>query len=99
MNFAEALLHLNTREHRLSRTGWEGSGKLWVVGMSALSLPPYSTQEPGAKVNDRTARWIGEDTPLEVQPYYSLYLDGNRWQPGWTPDVLDMNADDWFVVA
>ena len=53
---------------KIARGGWNGKGQ-WVVLMPALSLPPYSSQKPGAKVNDRTAKHIGEDTPLDSQPY------------------------------
>ena len=43
---------------KIARKGWNGKG-MWVVLMPALSLPPFSCQEPGAKVNDRTAKHIG----------------------------------------
>ena len=56
---------------KISRGGWNGKNQ-WVVLMPALSLPPYSSQAPGAKVNDRTAKHIGHDTPLD-----SRHLDMN----------------------
>lgn len=82
---------------KVARKGWNGKGQ-WVVLMAALSLPPYSSQVPGAKVNDRTAKFIGEDTPLESQPYFALWNAQGKWQPGWVPSVSDCLADDWEVV-
>jgi hypothetical protein len=57
---------------KVARSGWNGKG-MWIVLMPELSLPPYSSQEPGAKVNDRTAKHIGPDTPLESQPYIAMW--------------------------
>lgn len=70
----------------------------FVVLMTALSIPAFSTQEPGPKVNDRTAKWIGPDKPLESQPYFSFYEPyANKWTPGWQPTARDMLAEDWFI--
>jgi len=83
---------------KLCRKGWNGKGQ-FVVLMSALSLPPHSSQEPGAKVNDRTAKFIGEDTPLESQPYFALQNAQGKWQPGWAPSTADCLAEDWMIAA
>jgi hypothetical protein len=82
---------------RISRKGWpEGS---FVVKMPELQLPPYNTQGTERKVNDRTAKWIGVEKPLNCQPYFAYYNpNGNVWQPGWTPWQADMFATDWFII-
>jgi hypothetical protein len=96
MNFGGAL-HALKDGNRVARKGWNGRGQ-WVVLMPELNLPPHSSQEPGAKVNDRTAKHIGVDTPLHSQPYFSLWNAQGKWQPGWTPSTGDVLADDWSVV-
>jgi len=82
---------------KVCRAGWNGKG-MWIVLMPELNLPPYSTQEPGAKVNDRTAKHIGADTPLESQPYISMWTAQGKWQPGWLASQPDLLATDWEVV-
>jgi hypothetical protein len=82
---------------KVQRAGWNGKGQ-WVVLMPALYLPPYNSQTPGAKVNDRTARHIGVDTPLDSQPYFALWNAQGKWQPGWVPSTSDCLADDWMIV-
>jgi hypothetical protein len=82
---------------KVARKGWNGKGQ-WVVLMPSLYLPPYSTQAPGAKVNDRTAKHIGVDTPLDSQPYFALWNAQGKWQPGWVPSTSDCLADDWHIV-
>ena len=74
-------------------------GVPFVVMMTALSLPPFNTQGTSRKVNDRTASWIGEDNPLESQPYLSHYDPAtNAWQPGWLPSTADIFAEDWITL-
>lgn len=82
---------------KIARAGWNGKG-MFVVMMPALNLPPFSSQEPGAKVNDRTAKHIGNDTPLNSQPYFAMLDAMKRWVPGWLASQTDMLADDWIVV-
>ena len=84
--------------HRVARAGWNGKG-MWLAYMSGMSLPPYSTQGTDRKVNDRTARWIGEDTPLETLPYIAMWTADKKWLPGWLASQTDMLADDWHVVT
>ena len=96
LDFAGALFMLK-RGKRVARAGWNGRGQ-WVVLMPGLKLPPFSSQEPGAKVNDRTAKHIGADTPLDSQPYFALWNAQGKWQPGWVPSVSDVLAEDWTVV-
>jgi hypothetical protein len=81
--FESALIRLKNGE-KLQRSGWNGKGQ-FVVMMPPLYLPPYSTQGTERKVNDRTAKWIGEDAPLDCQP-------------GWTPSQGDLFANDWQVA-
>lgn len=96
MTFGEALECLKCG-NKLARQGWNGKSQ-WVVMMPSLYLPPYNSQEPGAKVNDRTAKHIGVDIPLDSQPYFALFNAQGKWQPGWTPSVSDCLAEDWEVV-
>lgn len=96
MNFGQAIAALKAG-HRVARAGWNGKG-MWIVYMSGMSLPPYSTQGTDRKVNDRTARWIGEDTPLETLPYIAMWTADKKWLPGWLASQTDMLADDWCAV-
>jgi len=95
-DFGEALNELRAGR-KVRRAGWNGKG-MWIVLMPSLSLPPYSTQEPGPKVNDRTAKHIGPDTPLDSQPYVAMWTADGKWQPGWLPSQADLFARDWEVV-
>ena len=70
---------------------------MWLAYMPPLSLPPYSTQGTDKKVNDRTAKFIGEDTPLECLPYISMWTADKKWLPGWLASQTDMLADDWQI--
>jgi hypothetical protein len=87
--------------YKISRAGWNGKG-MWVVYMSGMSLPPYNTQDTEKKVNDRTAKLIGENTPLETLPYFAMWTvnaEGRRaWLPGWLASQTDMLAEDWGIV-
>ena len=83
---------------KIARKGWNGNNQ-WVVLMPALNLPPFSCQEPGPRVNDRTAKHIGPDTPLDSQPYFAMWNAQGKWQPGWTAAQSDMLAEDWEIIA
>lgn len=96
MDFSDALQSLKSGR-RLRRKGWAGAG-IFVVLMPALRLPPYSTSDTARKVNDRTARWIGPDTPLDCQPYLTLGRSDGFWQPGWVPSQEDLLAEDWLII-
>lgn len=103
LTFSEALAAMKEGD-KLARRGWNATTlgiKMFAVLMPKLDLPPYNHQEPGPKVNDRTARFIGTETPLNSQPYFALYTDraGSNWQPGWVPSTSDLLAEDWFRVA
>lgn len=96
MNFGEALEALKNGK-KVCRSGWNGKG-MWIVLMPELNLPPYNTQGTERKVNDRTAKWIGEDKPLESQPYLSLWTAQGKWQPGWNASTSDLLAEDWEIT-
>jgi len=83
--------------YRVRRQGWNGKG-MWIVIMPALSLPPYSSQSEGAKVNDRTAKFIGEDTALECLPYIAVFTEDKKWVPGWLASQEDLLSEDWEVA-
>lgn len=82
---------------KIARNGWNGKN-MFVVYMPPLQLPPFNTQEPGPRVNDRTAKFIGEDTPLDCQPYFAMFNAQQQWIPGWLASQSDMLADDWVIV-
>lgn len=82
--------------NKIARGSWY-NGR-WIVMMPSLSLPPFSSQSPGAKVNDRTAKYIGEHTPLDSQPYISEWVGDGRWQPGYVPTQGDIFAEDWYTI-
>lgn len=81
--------------HRIRRACWPL--EMFVVMMPRLDLPPFNTQGTERKVNDRTAKWIGEDKPLRCMPYIAFY-DGWYWQPGWLPAQADLFAEDWEIM-
>lgn len=83
--------------HKVARAGWNGKG-MFIVLMPPLYLPPFSTADTSRKVNDRTAKWIGEDAPLDCQPYFAMYTALKQWQPGWLASQADMLANDWQVL-
>ncbi len=95
MEFGNALASLKAGR-KLSREGWNGKG-MFIVLMPALYLPPFNTQDTMRKVNDRTAKHIGEDTPLDSQPYIAMFTAEQKWQPGWVASQADILADDWIV--
>lgn len=83
---------------KIRRTGWNGKG-MFIVLMPELNLPPYNTQDTARKVNDRTAKHIGEDTPLESQPYIAMWTAQGKWQPGWLCSQADLLATDWELAT
>ncbi len=92
---AVALLKLG---HKVARSGWNGKN-MWIVYMSGMELPPYDTQGTDRKVNDRTAKLIGEDTPLITLPYIAMWTADDTWLPGWLASQSDVLAEDWVVVT
>ena len=95
LSFGHAIAALRDGK-RVRRASWVNG--TWVVMMPELKLPPYNTQGTERKINDRTAKWIGEDKPLNCGPYFANYDTlTNAWQPGWVPSQEDMLADDWDV--
>lgn len=96
LSFGHAVVALKEGK-KVARAGWNGNG-MFIVLMPALYLPPFNSQEPGAKVNDRTAKHIGKDTPLDSQPYLAMKTATGQWQPGWLASQADILSDDWCVV-
>ncbi|RLB94169.1 MAG: DUF2829 domain-containing protein [Deltaproteobacteria bacterium] len=82
---------------KIARAGWNGKN-MFVVYMEPLSLPPYNTTDTARKVNDRTAKFIGEDTPLNSLGYFAMFTATGDWQPGWLASQSDMLAEDWVVL-
>jgi hypothetical protein len=91
-------LHAMKAGKKVARDGWNGKGQ-FVVMMEPFVLPPFNTQDTNRKVNDRTAKFIGEDQPLDCQAYCALYTAQGKWQPGWVPSQGDLFATDWVIVA
>ena len=96
MNFGQAIEALKAGK-KVARDGWNGKG-MWIVLMPSLYLPPYNTADEFRKVNDRTAKHIGEDVPLDSQPYISMFTATKQWQPGWLASQSDMLSEDWMIV-
>jgi len=82
---------------KIARKGWNGKN-MWLVHMSGMTLPAFNDQTSGKKVNDRTAKLIGENTPLETLPYIAMWTADKKWLPGWLASQTDMLAEDWFIV-
>lgn len=97
MNFGHAIQAMEDG-HAVSRAGWNGKG-MFIVMMPPLYLPPYNTQDTSRKVNDRTAKWIGPDAPLDCLPYFAMYTADKKWLPGWLASQTDMMAKDWGIVG
>jgi Protein of unknown function (DUF2829) len=82
---------------RVRRANWYPGD--FIVIMPELRLPPYNTQDTVRKVNDRTAKYIGEDMPLDSQPYFAGFAAGNKqWQPGFMFRTHDLLATDWEIA-
>lgn len=96
MKFGQALYWLKQGE-KLYRLGWNGEG-MWIVLMPGLKLPAFNNQDTDKKVNDRTAKFIGKDTPLDSQPYIAMWTSYGEWQPGWVPSQADMFEEDWCIA-
>jgi len=82
---------------KVRRGGWNGKG-MFIVYMSPMFLPAFSTQGTDRKVNDRTAKYIGNDTPLDSQGYFAMFTATRQWQPGWLASQADMLACDWELA-
>ena len=82
---------------KLARSGWNGKD-MWIVLMPGMYLPPFTSQSPGEKVNDRTAKHIGEDVPLDTLPYFAMWTANKKWLPGWLASQTDMLSDDWVII-
>lgn len=82
---------------KVRRTGWNGKG-MFIVMMSGMKLPSFNTQGTDRKVNDRTAKFIGEDTPLDSQPYIAMFTAAKQWQPGWLASQADILSNDWEIA-
>jgi len=82
MDFCYALNALKEGK-KVARSGWNGKG-MWLVLMPELNLPPFSSQEPGAK--------------LHCNPYIVMWTADQKWQPGWLASQTDLLAEDWMVV-
>jgi len=93
MTFGEALDHMKMGR-KVQRAGWNGKNQ-FVVMQPRLELPPYNTTGTARKVNDRTAKFIGEDAPLSCPPYCCIYNAQEEWVCGWVPSQGDLFAEDW----
>lgn len=88
-DFGQALIYLKDGQ-KITREGWNGKNQ-WVVMMPALYLE-------AEMVNERTKKFIGDNTPLDSQPYFALKNAQGKWQPGWVPSTGDLLAEDWQII-
>lgn len=96
IDFGRAISYLKEGK-KVARAGWNGKG-MWIVLMEGMKLPAFSSQELEKKVNDRTAQFIGKDTPLDTLPYIAMWTADGKWLPGWLASQTDILAEDWMVV-
>ena len=96
MNIGQAIEQMKNG-NKVARDGWNGKD-MFVVYMSPLDLPPFNTQDTEKKVNDRTAKWIGKNTPLESLGYFAMFTSDKKWQPGWLASQSDLLANDWEIA-
>ena len=97
MDFGDAIKAAKEGK-KIARKKWNGKD-MFEVYMEPMSLPPYNTQGTSRKVNDRTAKFIGKDRPLNCQPYFAMYNAQEEWIPGWLASQSDMLDNDWFIVT
>lgn len=97
MDFGCALQALKSGK-KVAREGWNGKG-MWIVLMPGLKLPSFNSQTSEAKVNDRTAKHIGNDTELNSLPYIAMWTADKKWLPGWLASQTDMLSEDWVVIS
>lgn len=93
LEFGRALSYMKNGG-RMTRLSWGGA---FVCYMDSMRIPAYNSQSEGKKVNDRTAKMIGKDTPLVSLGYFAHYSLDKKWQPGWVPTTEDLLADDWMI--
>lgn len=96
MDFSDALKAMKAGR-AVTRRAWPKGG--FVAPMDGLDLDPFNAQDSTRRVNDRTAKWIGEEAPLRSLPYLALGTVDGYWQPGWTPQQMDLFATDWEEFA
>ena len=96
MDFGDAIRAAKAGK-KIARKKWNGKN-MFVVYMEPLYLPPFNTTDTFRKVNDRTAKFIGEDQPLNCQPYFAMYNAQKEWIPGWLASQSDMLDNDWYIV-
>jgi len=82
---------------KVARKNWNGKD-MFVVYMQPLRLPPFSASDKERRVNDRTAKFIGEDTPLDSLGYFAMFTADKKWQPGWLASQSDLLAEDWYII-
>jgi hypothetical protein len=77
---------------KVRRRGWKWG--TFIVLMPEPQLPPYSMQGAEQNVNYRTAKFIGEDEPLNCRPYIAaITRAGNGSRAGfvrrktWSPPI------------
>ncbi|WP_251933746.1 DUF2829 domain-containing protein [Latilactobacillus sakei] len=90
MDFGQAIKQLK-QGNKVARKGWNGKG-VWLVFMPSLYLE-------ADKMNERTVKHIGRDTPVDCQPYIVMWTAEQKWQPGWLASQSDMLVEDWQVVS
>ena len=90
-------LELLKKGFKVARKGWNGNG-MWIVLMPSLFLPANNTAGNVPKVNERTAKYIGKNKPLDSQPYIAMWTAQGKWQPGWVASQADILAEDWTIV-
>lgn len=97
MKLCEEMLDGLKAGRMAERECWQGQKA--VVLMQALTLDAFSSQSPGAKVNDRTSRFVGPDRALYVPPYFALWdRVSDDWIIGWAFTAEDILADDWILT-
>jgi hypothetical protein len=64
---------------------------VWVAWMAPVT---YKAD----MINERTRRLIGEGVDLVCEEYYARWTESGTWQMGWTPNVVDREANDWYAV-
>ncbi len=96
LDFGCALVWMR-RGLKVGRQAWRGD--CHIILMPEMQLPPFSDQTTNRKVNDRTAKYIGEDTPFNSRPYFACWMPRfGTWQPGFAFGTEDLLATDWEVI-
>lgn len=88
MNFGKALEKAKHGE-KIARAGWNGKGMYLVFVYGSKIQKEYVRNQPAIQI----AKTQDE---VEILPHLDMKTADNKVLVGWTPNVIDMLAEDWM---